>query len=168
MYNNKNKIEAVIKKFNFIRDDLQIVLKEAMTSDKDYDIVLGFDSSFKPFVYKVVPGTEIDYYDSIIFSVRNSDLDILDYFNDDLEEISKITGVSIRKMRNYTAELMDCDTADIEYNDIINAIQAPGIEDKLKEERVRRINGLVNLKEIATDIVDNWINFNKVNYIKDV
>ena len=168
MYNIKNKIEAVTRHYNLIRDDLQIVLKEAMTSDKDYDIVLGFDSSFKPFVYKVVPGTEIDYYDSIIFNVRNSDLDILDYFNNDLEDISKITGVSIRKMRNYTAELMGCDPADIEYNDIIIAIQAPGIEDKLKEERARRINGLVNLKELATNILDNWINFNKVNYIKDV
>jgi hypothetical protein len=168
MYNNKNKIEAATRHYDLIRDDLQIVLKEAMTSDKDYDIVLGFDSSFKPFVYKVVPGTEIDYYDSIIFNVRNSDLDILDYFKNDLEEISKITGVSIRNMRNYTAELMGYDPADIEYNDIINAIQAPGIEEKLKEERARRINGLVNLKELATNILDNWINFNKVNYIKDV
>ena len=168
MYNNKNKIETVTRHYDLVRDDLQIVLKEAMTSDKDYDIVLRFDSSFKPFVYKVVPGTEIDYYDSIIFNVSNWELDILDYFNNDLEEISKITGVSIRKMRDYTAELMDWDPDDIGYEEIINAIQAPGITEKLKEERARRINGLVDLKTIATNILDTWINFNKVNYIKDV
>lgn len=164
MYNQRRKREEIIRHFYQLRGDLQVVLKEAMVSNKDYDIVLGFSSAFIPFIYKVIPGTEIDYYDTVIFSVRNGDIDVFDYFNDDIDEIAKILGISVKAMREYTARMMDADVADIDDYEIIIAIQTPETINKLMAERARRINGKVNLHELANTILDNYIKFSKMNY----
>lgn len=165
MYNQKKKIQEVEQYFIKLRDELEEVLRKAITSDKDTNIFIGFSDLMKPVVFSLNTKTlYFDIYDDIIFTVHNDGIDLMDYFDNNLETISEITGISIREMTEYTARMMDREVWEFDYNEIMIAIDTPVVREKLLKRRKEIIEETCDFRTMANNILSNYLEFLKVNY----
>lgn len=165
MYNQRRKIYEIERYFVKLREELEEELREAITSDKDTNILIGFSSLMKPVAFSLNTTTIYnDYYDDIIYTVHNSDISVMDYFNNDLETISEITNISIKDMKEYTARMMGKNIYEVDNDDIIIAIDTPVVHDKLLARRKEIIEETCDFKTMANNILSTYLEFLRVNY----
>lgn len=165
MYNMNRKLREVEKNYLKLREELETCLRKAITSDKDINIMLGYTSDFKPLVFNLYTEVDnIDYYDDIIYTVRNNSLCLMEWFNNDLRTIAKIMDTTFGAMRMFAADVMDKQYDEVTYDDILIAIDTPLVNEILLKERERIITETYDFKTMATNILDTYMNFLKINY----
>ena len=165
MYNMNRKLRVVKNNYAKLRGELIDCLKEAITSYKDINIMLGYTSDFKPMVFNLnTEVNNIDYYDDIIYTVRNNGLCLMEWFDNDLGVIGDIIGATFEAMRMFASELMEKPYDDVSYEDILIAIDTPLVNEKLLRERARIILESYDFRTMATFILDAYMQFLIVNY----
>lgn len=165
MYNMNRKLRIIRENYMEILPDLEECLKEAITSDKDINIVIGFNSLFKPVVFNEdINNPYTDYYDDIIYTVRNNSLCLMDWFDNDINIISEILGVTYNNMKEYASKLFDKPVEDIDLEDVLIAIDTATVNEKLLKERKRIILETYDFRVMAKNILDTYWDFLKINY----
>jgi len=165
MYNKNRKLRVVKENYIKLREELEICLIEAITSDNDNNIIMGFTSMFKPVVFNIDPeNMNIDYYDDIIYTVRNNGLCLMEWFDNDVNVITKVTGATYKEMKEFAADVMDRPYEDICYDDVLIAIDTPAVNRKLLRERERIILDTYDFRKMATNILDTYMDFLRINF----
>lgn len=168
MYNMNRKLRVIEKNYIKLRKELETCLRKAITSDRDINIMLGYTSDFKPLVFNLdTEVNNIDYYDDIIYTVRNNGLCLMEWFDNDLRVISKIMDTTFGAMRMYAADVMDKQYDEVTYDDILIAIDTPLTNEKLLRERARIILESYDFRTMATFILDTYMQFLVINYNKE-
>ncbi len=168
MYNMNKKMIVVKNNYTKLHEELVECLKEAITSDKDINIMMGYTSDFKPMVFNLnAEVNNIDYYDDIIYTVRNNGLCLMEWFDNDLRVIGEIIGATFGAMRMFTSELMEKPYDAVTYDDILIAIDTPLTNEKLLKERARIILESYDFRTMAAFILDTYMQFLVVNYNKE-
>lgn len=165
MYNMNRKLKVVKDNYIKLREELEICLIEAITSDNDNNIIMGFTSSFKPVVFNIDPeNMNVDYYDDIIYTVRNNGLCLMEWFDNDVNVLVKVTGSTYKEMKEFAADVMEKDYDDICYDDVLIALDTPAVNKKLLRERERIILDTYDFRKMATNILDTYMDFLRINF----
>lgn len=161
MFDLVSKMVVVNENFDRLVCELSDMLKFVIADNDDTKIFCGFSSNFEPFIYKVDFSAITDFYDDCIYtSYEDERFDIFDYFDGDLDRISVITGISIEKMREHAARLLDCDENEIDGFDILRTLGASDkVVRRLEESRRTEIfaDRTGNIKKMAKNILQNYL-----------